>query len=151
MKNNKIKKHLEIDVFLFIIEKNYSIILVEKVEIMNKNKQILRHCPNFYKIINFEYYDDDELSKKLIDVYEKYVFKVDLSDKNEVKRLEQLDLVLNKYIDDYFFRKELKTEMKKIRVRKNEDILSAIVKWIIHVFDNYEVGYTRNIYFSRWL
>lgn len=82
---------------------------------MNKNKQILRHCPNFYKIINFEYYDDDELSKKLIDVYEKYVFKVDIKDKNEIKRLEQLDLVLNKYIDDYFFRKELKTEMKKIR------------------------------------
>lgn len=118
---------------------------------MNKNKQILRHCPNFYKIINFEYYDDDELSNKLIDVYEKYVFKVDISNKNEVKRLEQLDLVLNKYIDDYFFRKELKVEMKKIKVRKDEDILSAIVNWIIHVFDNYEVGYTRNIYFSRWL
>ena len=118
---------------------------------MNKNKQILRHCPNFYKIINFEYYDDDEISNKLIDVYEKYVFKVDISDKNEVKRLEQLDLVLNKYIDDYFFRKELKVEMKKIKVRKDEDILSAIVNWIIRVFDNYEVGYTRNIYFSRWL
>ena len=40
--------------------------------------------------------------------------------------------------------------MKKIKVRKDEDILTAIVDWIIKVFDNYEVGYTRNIYFSRW-
>ncbi len=143
MKNSK-KKHLVIDVFLLY---NFD----RKGMDMNKNKQILRHCPNFYKIINFEYYDDAELSNKLIDVYEKYVFKVDINDKNEVKRLEQLDLVLNKYIDDYFFRKELRVEMKKIKVRKNEDILLAIVNWIIHVFDNYEVGYTRNIYFSRWL
>ena len=118
---------------------------------MNKNKQILRHCPNFYKIINFEYFEDDKLSEKLVDVYEDYVFKVDPSNRNQVVKLEQLDLILNKYIDDYFFRKELKSEMKKIRIRKDEDILNAIVDWIIKVFYNYEVGYTRNIYFSRWL
>lgn len=118
---------------------------------MNKNKQVLRHCPNFYKIINFEYFEDDKLSEKLIDIYEQFVFSVELSNKNQITKLEQLDTILNKYIDDYFFRKELKCEMKKIRVRKDEDILNAIVNWIIKVFDNYEVGYTRNIYFSRWI
>ena len=46
--------------------------------------------------------------------------------------------------------KTINDEMKKIKVRKDEDILTAIVDWIIKVFDNYEVGYTRNIYFSRW-
>lgn len=118
---------------------------------MNKNKQILCHCPNFYKIVNFEYFEDDKLSEKLISVYEDFVFKVDINNKKQVTKLEQLDLVLNKYIEDYFFRKELKCEMKRIRIRKDEDILNAIVNWIIKVFDNYEVGYTRNIYFSRWL
>jgi len=118
---------------------------------MNKNKQVLKHCPNFYKIMNFEYYDDDKLSEKLIDIYHEYVFKIDINNKKDIAKLEQLDLILNKYIDDYFFRKELKFEMKRIKVRKDEDILSAIVNWIIKVFDNYEEGYTRNIYFSRWL
>lgn len=118
---------------------------------MNKNKQILKHCPNFYKIINFEYFEEDLLSEKLVSVYEDFVFKTSLYDKKRVSKLEQLDMILNKYIDDYFFRKELKTEMKKIKIRKDEDILNAIVDWIIRVFDNYEVGYTRNIYFSRWL
>ncbi len=118
---------------------------------MNKNKQILRHCPNFYKIMNFEYNEDDRLSEKLLNVYEEYVFKVDLNNKKEIAKLEELDVILNKYIDDYFFRKEIKASMKKIRIRKDEDILNAIVNWIIKVFDNYEVGYTRNIYFSRWL
>lgn len=118
---------------------------------MKKNKQILKHCPNFYKIINFEYLSDDKLSEKLLDVYHTYVFKVDITNKQEVAKLEQLDSILSKYIDDYFFRKELKTEMKKIQVRKDEDVLTAIVNWIIKVFDNYEVGFTRNIYFSRWI
>ncbi len=119
---------------------------------MNKNKKILRHCPNFYKIVNFEYFEDDKLSEKLIDVYQKYIFnRVDLNNKNQVTKLEQLDVVLSKYIDDYFFRKELKCEMKRIKVRKDEDTLTAIVNWIIKVFDNYEEGFTKNIYFSRWL
>ena len=117
---------------------------------MNKNKQVLKYCPNFYKIINFEYYEDDDLSERLIDVYKDYVFKVDINDKNELTKLKQVDKILDKYISDYFFRKELRSEMKKIKVRKDEDILTAIVNWIIKVFDNYEVGYTRNIYFSRW-
>lgn len=118
---------------------------------MNKNKQVLRHCPNFYRIVNFEYLEDDKLSEKLIDVYQEYVFKTNVNDKKEISKVEQLDSILSKYIDDYIFRKELKTEMKKIRVRKDEDILTAIVNWIIKVFDNYEEGFTRNIYFSRWI
>lgn len=118
---------------------------------MKKNKQILKHCPNYYKIMDFEFYKDDKLSQKLLDVYEDYVFKVDLNNKNQIVKLEQIDLILARYIDDYFFRKELRSEMGKIRVRKDEDILIAVIDWIIKVFDNYEVGYTRNIYFSRWI
>ena len=41
--------------------------------------------------------------------------------------------------------------MSRIRIRKGQDILEAIIDWIIKVFDNYEIGYTRNIYFSRWI
>ncbi|HOB26348.1 MAG TPA: hypothetical protein PLB45_03690 [Bacilli bacterium] len=118
---------------------------------MKKNKLILKHCPNFYKIVNFEYFDDDQLSEKLVDIYQDYVFRVDPTNRVEVAKLEELDIVLNKYVDDYFFRKELKAEMCNVKVRKDEDVLSAIVNWIIKVFDNYEVGYTRNIYFSRWI
>lgn len=118
---------------------------------MKNNKLILKHCPNFYNIINYEYYAEDTLSAKLIEVYQDYVFKVDINNKVELSNLEELDNILGKYINDYSFRNELKSEMTRIRVRKDEDILNAIVNWIIKVNDNYEVGYTRNIYFSRWI
>ena len=32
---------------------------------MDRNKEILKHCPHFYTIINFEYYSDDIISEKL--------------------------------------------------------------------------------------
>ena len=35
---------------------------------MNKNKIILQYCPNFYKIINYDF-ERDSLTDKLINVY----------------------------------------------------------------------------------
>ena len=79
------------------------------------------------------------------------IIKNNINNKKSITKLEQIDFIINKYIDDYFFRKELKAEMSRIRIRKGQDILEAIIDWIIKVFDNYEIGYTRNIYFSRWI
>ena len=33
---------------------------------MRKNKNILKYCPNFYKITNYDFDDDDHISLKLI-------------------------------------------------------------------------------------
>ena len=98
---------------------------------MNKNKQVLKHCPNFYKIMDFEYYEDDVLSEKIINVYHDFVFKVDINNKKSITKLEQIDFIINKYIDDYFFRKELKAEMSRIRIRKGQDILIGLSKYLI--------------------
>ena len=78
---------------------------------MNKNKQILKHCPNFYKIMNFEYYEDDLLSDKLINVYHDYVFKVSLDDKKNIAKLEQVDFIINKYIEVFL---NIKLNINKI-------------------------------------
>ena len=33
---------------------------------MDENKKRVKHCPNFYKIMNFIFFDDDPLSKKIV-------------------------------------------------------------------------------------
>ena len=33
---------------------------------MNKNKEVLKYCPNFYKIVNFVYDENDYITDKLI-------------------------------------------------------------------------------------
>ena len=114
---------------------------------MKKNKHILKSCPNFYKIINFEFLEDDFITNKLISVYEDFIFN---SDANQ-EILSKLDYAVNKYIDDYFFRKEMRHGLMEIRVRKDENIIKAIVDGIIRLSENYDMGFTRNIYFARWI
>ncbi len=118
---------------------------------MQDNKLILKHCPNFYKIINFEYFEDDYISEKLITVYENYIFNIALDDPEELKKATRVDTILSKYIDDYLFRKEMKNELLKLKVKKSDNVFLAIVNYIINIFDRYEEGYTRNIYISRWI
>ena len=68
---------------------------------------ILKHCPNFYKINNFEFDEDDYISLKLVNIYSDYIFNIDDNNNEELKKIEDLDCVLSKYIDDYVFRKEI--------------------------------------------
>ena len=96
---------------------------------MDRNKQILAFCPNFYKILSFTPYEDDKISEKLIKLYQKYIFKIDINNPEDVESVKQLDHVVSKYIDDYLFR----------------------IKSILRIFDNYEEYTTRVIYISRWI
>lgn len=118
---------------------------------MKKNKIILKYCPNYYKIENFDFDEDDYITIKLISIYEDYIFNIDEKDEENIKKIGILDLVLGKYVDDYTFRKEIKNGVLNIRVKRGSDIIETIVNSLISLFENYEEGYTRNIYFARWI
>lgn len=118
---------------------------------MDKNREVLKHCPHFYTIINFEYYSDDIISERLIDIYEKFIFSIDLNDRESVVKVEKLDNVLYKYINDYCFREQVKIDMMTIRVKKGDNILDTIVSEILTFFDNYEKLRTRKVQMTRWI
>lgn len=117
-----------------------------------QNKQVLAYCPNYYKINSFEYYEDDNVSERLIKVYQAYIKSVDTNNKEQVNKLRMIDKILNKYIDDYNFRYELKRGIVSVKVRRDEkNLLEVLVNSIISLFDNYETTYTRTIYIARWI
>ena len=119
---------------------------------MNNNKQILEYCPNYYKIINFEPYEDDNISSRLIKLYRDYIFKIDLNSKDDIESIKELDRVLNTYIEDYLFRREMQKQILTIRVRRDAaNVLKEVIKSIIKIFYNYEEYTTRVIYISRWI
>ena len=119
---------------------------------MQTNKQIIGLCPNFYKIIEFSPYEDDIVSKKLIKLYQEYIFRIDINNPEDVESVINLDKVVSKYIDDYLFRKEMQKQILQIRVRKDaKDILKEIIRSILQIFDNYEEYTTRVIYISKWI
>lgn len=119
---------------------------------MNKNKLILDNCPNFYRIVNFDYFEDDYISEKLINIYESYIFNIDITNSDDINTVKKIDFVLGKYIDDYLFRRKMQLEIVNVKVKKScTDILRAVVESIITIFNRYEEETTRNIYISRWI
>lgn len=119
---------------------------------MNKNKLVLENCPNFYRIVNFEYFEEDCVTDKLIKIYEDFIFKVDIANFEEIEMVKKIDYVLGKYIDDYLFRRKMQKEIFNVKIKKTcTDILHTIVESIIAIFNRYEEETSRNIYISRWI
>lgn len=116
------------------------------------SKEVLNYCPNFNRIVNFEYAQDDMISSKLIQVYRDYIFSANIQNSDEVNTVREFDHVLGKYIDDYAFRRELRCEIVHVKIKKTcTNILRAIVESIIHIFDNYLENSTRKIRIARWI
>ena len=83
------------------------------------NKLVLKYCPNFHKIVDFDIDEDDAMSRKLVQIYQDYIFKIDLANVEETKLVMELDKVLSRYIDDYEFRKNLKVSMLQVKIKKS--------------------------------
>ena len=45
----------------------------------------------------------------------------------------------------------MQDSMMNIKVQKSDNTIRDIAMSIINCFDSYESGYTRNIYFARWI
>ena len=46
----------------------------------------------------------------------------------------------------------MKLGLVNIKIKQNTDnVLKVIIENIIKIFERYEEGFTRNIYFSRWI
>ena len=118
---------------------------------MDSNKYILDRCPNFYKIVNFDYFEDDKFTDILIKVYRKYIFSINPLNEIELNKCIELDRILAKYIDDYNFRKAMNYELTKVKFQSKENMIQNLINSIIGIFEKYEEGRTRNIYVARWI
>ena len=117
---------------------------------MNNSKEVLNYCPNYYKIINFDFQDNDIISEKLISIYKYYVFSINVNNEEDVEKVSKLDSVLSSYINDYLFRSTLQKEIINVKV-KRDNIVRNLVDVIIKIFSNYEEYTTRKIYISKWI
>lgn len=118
---------------------------------MNNNKEILNYCQNYYKIIDFNFSEEDFITEKLIKIYKQFIFNVDINNTNEVNKVVELDNILNLYIEDYEFRGELQKEIVKVKVRKDSNILVSLIESIIKIFTDYEEYTTKKIYIAKWI
>ncbi len=114
-------------------------------------KEILKYCPNYYNIVNFDFSENDVISEKLISIYKNYIFNIDMQNRNELEKVSELDHVLASYLHDYLFRSTLQKEIVTVRVKRDNNIISSLVDAIIHIFTDYEEYTTRKLYISKWI
>ena len=119
---------------------------------MNNNKQIIKYCPNFYRIINFNPILGDELTDKIIQMYQEYIFKVDINDEEAINEIKELDAAIAKYINDYSFRKEVQKRIVTVKIKQDcKDVIKYLMDFIIKLFTDYSDYTTRVIYISKWI
>ncbi len=114
---------------------------------MNNIEDTLRICPNYTRVLNFTNVEADQITLKLIQVYKRFIEE----NKNK-EQLKELDYVFGRYIDDQEFRRELKYQITKVKIRKStKDIIKSIVDSILHIFRNYLENSTRAVRIARWI
>lgn len=115
------------------------------------NKEVLNYCPNYYNIVDFDFHDNDLISEKLVSIYKNYVFSINIQNREEIEKVQELDRVLANYIHDYLFRSALQKEIVEVKVKKDNNVLKSLVDIIIKIFSHYEEYTTRKIYISKWI
>lgn len=119
---------------------------------MENNKIILSNCPNFERIVNADFLEDDSLSLQLVKIYRDFIFKIDINNEEDIEKSRTLDMTMGKYVDDYFFRKTLQKEIFRMKVKnKSGDAVRTIVDAIITIYKQTLEDQTRKIYISRWI
>lgn len=118
---------------------------------MKNNKLVLTYCKNFEKINNTDFLEGDNLSLQLVKIYKDYIFNIDISNEQDLNNAIELDKIMARYIDDYLFRKTLKQELFRVKVKKCGNIIQTIVESIIAIFHKVEFEDTRVIRISKWI
>ena len=121
------------------------------IDVINVRK-ILKICPHYDEIINFDFEYDDELSIDLIDWYKDLIFSCDGNDENETKIIKMIDNSMYIYVNDYKYRKGLSKIISSKDIDLNcERSIKKLIKKIIDYTSKYEKFEILNVSSSRWI
>ena len=116
------------------------------------NKIVIKYCKDYYRIINEEFNELDYMSDKVIEIYQSFIFSINVRSKAELKKAVDLNTSVARYFDDREFRTLLNNYLKSLKVSKSEkNIISYIANSIIKQYEKYMEGFTRNLYIPRWI
>lgn len=114
--------------------------------------KILSNCPNYDKIVNYEYEYGDTLSSKLIDWYRELIFSCDGENPNQLRIIYQIDHSLSMYVEDNQYKRGLSKILSKDEVDLNNSVLiQRVIKKIIEFTNQYERDEILELVSNKWL
>ena len=117
-----------------------------------ENKIVLKYCKDYYRIINEEFNELDYMSSRVIQIYQNFIFSINVRNKSQLRKAVDLNTAIARYFDDTEFRSLLNTFLSTLKVSRSEtNIMGFIAGEIIKEYEKYREGFTRNLYIPRWI
>ena len=130
---------------------NTDLVETKTINLRYVNK-ILSNCPNYDKIVNYEYEYGDTLSSKLIDWYRELIFSCDGENVNQLRIIYQIDHSLSMYVEDNQYKRGLSKILSKDEVDLNNSVLiQNVIKKIIEFTNQYERDEILELVNNKWL
>lgn len=107
---------------------------------------ILKHSPNYDKIVDFLYKENDNISKQLIECYQEYLFTI-----KSVKSKENIDNIMNLYTEKEDFYKYVQNYFSENDCLELYDSYDKVIKKLIKVYKEYEEERFKKIKNTRWV
>lgn len=124
---------------------------VHTVDITNI-KKILKSCPYYDEIVNYEFDYNDKMTINLIDWYKDLIFSCNGDDDSDIKTISQIDRCLYLYIKDNKFKMGLKNRIDTEGVEFNNEWISKyLVDVIVNFTEEYENLKILDFTSSRWI
>lgn len=121
------------------------------VDVINV-KKILKTCPHYDDIINYDFDYNDELSIDLIDWYKDLIFSCDGNNEKETKIIKMIDNSMYMYVNDYKYRKGLSDIITVRDIDLNSDkSIKKLIKKILDYTSKYEIKEILDVKSSRWI
>lgn len=115
-------------------------------------KKVLKYCPNFDSIVNYDYEYGDVLSSKLIDWYRELVFSTDGNNEKQLAIISFIDKSLNMYVKERRYKKGLSKIITVDEISlNNQNLIKELIKKIVSFTNNYEKKKVLEISSSKWI
>lgn len=113
---------------------------------------VLDRCPNFDYIVNYDFEDGDELTKRLIDWYKELIFSINKNDVNQLAIITILDKSLYMYLKDHRYSRGLRKILTSDEVSlKSQDLIKKLIVKIIRFTNSYDQRIVLEVRNSVWL
>ena len=127
------------------------LVYTQTVDVTFVNK-ILKHCPNYDNIVNYEYEYGDNLSRELIDWYRELIFAVNGNDEKQLKIVEALDKGLYLYVKDNRYKNELRKLLTLEDINlESKKLIKDLIKKIIVFTSKYEQKQIMEVANAIWI
>ena len=128
-----------------------NLVYTQTIDVTFVNK-ILKHCPHYDSIVNYEYEYGDSLSSKLIDWYRELIFAVNGNDEKQLKVVEALDKGIYLYVKDNKYKSELKKHLRIEDISlESKKLIKDLIKKIIVFTSKYEQRQLLEVTSSIWI